>query len=144
MFTSDIERNRHIRCRLIKTASVYFAVSILCIVITNIYALFGHGVRSESMDFMFLFPLIGGSVLFLLAAFLWPHLPERLRDMSRMGYNLYNSGIAALTTAAMLTGIMEIAETGSKWIQYIRIAGYILAGTAFVFQGAKVLKRADR
>jgi hypothetical protein len=95
-------------------------------VITNVYALFGHGVRSGSMDFMFLYPLLGGTLVFIMAAFLSPVLPERLLTGSRAGYNLYNSGIAALTSAAMLSGIMEIAGTGSKWIQYIETFGIFL------------------
>jgi len=113
---------------------VYFAVSILCIVITNVYALYGHGVRSGSMDFMFLYPFLGGTVIFLLTAFWASRPPERAGKISRAGYNLYNSGIAALTSSAMLTGIMEIAGTGSQWIPYIRIAGIILLAAAAVCQ----------
>ena len=128
----------------VKTAVVYFAVSILCIVITNVYALYGHGIRSDSMDFMFLYPFLGGTVVFLLTAFLTLRLPERLFKISRAGYNLYNSGIAALTSAGMLTGIMEIAGTGSKWIQYIKVAGIVLLAAAAVCQTAASQRRTRR
>jgi hypothetical protein len=124
--------------------TAYFSVSILCLVITNVYALFGHGVRSESMDFMFLYPLIGGTGVFLLMTLIAVYLPERLREVSRVGYNLHNSGIASLTSAAMLTGIMEIAGTSSKWIGYIKLAGYVLVCGAFVCQSLRFLKRAVR
>jgi hypothetical protein len=116
---------------------VYSAVSAACLVITHVYALFGHGVRSASMDWMFLYPLAAGTGVFSLPALLWPRLPGRFQVFSRAGYNLYNSGIAALTSAAMLTGIMEIAGGGSKWIRYIRWGGYILAGTAVICQSAQ-------
>ena len=123
MYTSDIESRRLSRRLYIKTAITYCAVSILCIVITNVYALFGHGARSGCMDFMFLYPLLGGSLVFMAAAMLTPVLHGRMSAGSRMGYNLYNSGIASLTAAAMLKGIMEIAGTDSMWIQYIKILG---------------------
>jgi hypothetical protein len=112
-------------------------------VITNVYALFGHGVRSDSMDFMFLYPLLGGSAVFLLAARLRPVLRKKTRGISRAGYNLYNSGIAALTSAALLTEIMEIAGSDSRMIQYIRIAGIVLIITAIARRIAASLRQRD-
>jgi len=113
--TSGIERRLYV-----KTALAYFLTSIICIAVTNIYALFGHGIRSGSMDLMFLYPLIGGIASFVFTT-------------PRISYNLYNSGIATLTSAAMLDGIMEIAGTSSNKIRYIRIFGIVLIiATAFV------------
>ena len=140
MFISDIKKKRR---SFVKTAIVYTAVSVLCIVITNVYARFGHGVRSDYMDFMFLYPLLGGTAVFLLLALLWPALPEGMRKRSRMGYNLYNSGIACLTSAAMLTGIMEIAGTGSRWIQTIEGSGIVLLAAAVGFQIMGLFMRND-
>lgn len=135
MYTSDIEMRRARRLPF-KTAIVYLAVSILCILITNIYAIFGHGIRSDSMDFMFLYPLLGGTIVFLSVKLVLSRLLQKPHGIgiSRVGYNLYNSGIASLTSAAMLTGIMEIAGTGSEWIQYIRITGIIFLVSAVIFQ----------
>ena len=132
MSTSDIKKQS--ARRFLKTAIAYFVASVICVVITNVYALYGHGIRSGSMDFMFLFPFVGGTLVFLSAAFLTSRLPEKVCKISRVGYNLYNSGIAALTSAAMLTGIMEIAGTGSKWIQYIKVAGIVLSAAGIVCQ----------
>lgn len=126
---------------MLKTAIVYFCVSILCIVITNVYALFGHGVRSDSMDFMFLYPLLGGTLVFLITALVLPCLPKKLHGISRIGYNFYNSGIASLTSTGMLTGIMEIAGTSSKWIQYIETAGIVLLIIGIICQVAASLKQ---
>ncbi|MDR1206459.1 MAG: hypothetical protein LBL26_13435 [Peptococcaceae bacterium] len=120
--------------KALKTAAAHLAAAVLCAVVTNVYALFGHGIRSASMDLMFLYPLLGGTAVFASLAAALPRLPGRPRPISRAGYNLYNSGVAALTAAAMLTGIMDIAGTASKWIAYIRAAGYILAAAAFVCQ----------
>ena len=129
MFTSGIEL-KHIGRLPIKTAIVYSGVSLLCVVISNVYAIFGHGIRSDSMDYMFLYPLLGGTVIFLLAAIVLPRLSQQPRVISRIAYNLYNSGIAALTSAAMLKGIVEIAGTGSAWIIYIKTTGIIMVAAA--------------
>ena len=168
MYTSDIDidtdtdAKRSMRHLSIKTAMVYLAVSLLCVAITNAYALFGHGVRSDSMDFMFLYPLVGGSLVFISVALLAPFMSQTryrffykrgeskgvsylpIRWRSRVGYNLYNSGIASLTSAAMLTGIMEIAGTGSKLIQYIRIFGITLLAAAIACQIAGSLSLDDK
>ena len=121
----------------IKTAIVYFAASILCVVVTNVYALFGHGARSDSMDYMFLYPLIGGGVAFVLLAIFGmltitsPRISKK-GGISRAGYNLYNAGIASLAAASMLRGIIEIAGAGTMWDIYIRIVGcaLLIAGIA--------------
>jgi hypothetical protein len=101
---------------------VYMAISVLCVIIAQVYALFGHGVRSAYMDYMFLYPLVGGAIAFLFF---------RGKKKSRLGYNLYNSGLAALTVGALLRGIVEIAGTGSPWISCFTAAGWLFtaAGT---------------
>jgi hypothetical protein len=126
---------------LLKTAMVHLAAAVFCIVTANVYALFGHGARSASMDWMFLYPLLGGTVVFSLWAALLPRLSARFLLISRVGYNLYNSGIAALGSAAMLTGIVEIAGTDSKWIAYIRMAGYVMMAAAFICQWGRSLNK---
>jgi hypothetical protein len=102
---------------------VYIAISVLCVIIAQVYALFGHGLRSAYMDYMFLYPLVGGAIVFLF---------PRGKKNSRLGYNLYNSGLAALTAGALLRGIVEIAGTGSPWIACFTAVGGLLtaAGTA--------------
>jgi uncharacterized membrane protein YdcZ (DUF606 family) len=87
------------------------------------------------MDLMFLYPLIGGAAMFAAIKLLRSKMP-----VSRAGYNLYNSGIAALVSAAMLDGIMEIAGTGSKWISLIRITGIVFMGTGVFIQSVFLFK----
>lgn len=158
MYTSDIDGGRPTRQlpeksdtgggrRLLrfylKTAIVYLALSALCIVITNVYALFAHGVRSLFMDLMFLYPLLGGALIFFGLALMARLLPGRA-GISRAVYNLYNSGIATLTSASMLDGVMEIAGTGTKWIGYIRIFGLVLLAAAAACQLTAALKPASK
>jgi hypothetical protein len=117
-----------------KSAIVYFCVSVLCIVITNIYALYGHAVRSLYMDYMFLYPLIGGMALLSLTA-VYKKVASGL--LFRIGFNLYNSGLAALTAGSMLNGIMEIAGTASEWIPFFALFGwgFAIAGITVIFIG---------
>jgi hypothetical protein len=106
-----------------KAAVRYLCVAGLCVVITNVYALFGHGVRSDAMDFMFLYPLVGGGVFLCIFLLLKKHETD---PGFRFCRNAYNSGLAALTAGALLQGIVEIAGTGSGLIRYFFIAGYAL------------------
>ena len=130
----SVTDTKNIRRFTIKTAVAYFAVTLVCVSIANIYAIFGHGVRSDSMDYMFLYPLIGGAGFFVALTLLMPVLPDNLRYISRAGYNSYNSAIASLTTAAMLAGIVEIAGTSAIWVIYIKTAGIVLLFAAVLFQ----------
>ncbi|MDR1796418.1 MAG: hypothetical protein LBR44_03085 [Clostridiales Family XIII bacterium] len=109
-----------------KAALAYLCAGVLCIVITNVYALFGHGIRSDAMDFMFLYPTVGGGGFLGLCLLL-----KRGEAASgfRFGFNAYNSGLAALTAGALLQGIVEIAGTGSGLIKYFFIAGCALCAT---------------
>ena len=143
MYISVTEAER-IRRLTAKTAMTYLYVSILCIVVTNVYALYGHGVRSASMDFMFLYPLLCGTVVFLLVSLFLSRVPERLRVISRLGYNVYNSGVASLTSAGMLAGIMEIAGTGSKWVPYFNITGVALLAVGIICQAMAFVIKSKR
>jgi hypothetical protein len=101
----------------------YIAVSVVCIIITNIYALFGHGVRSDSMDYMLLYPLIGGLIIKIPSVLIQG---DYSRGVKRFGGNLYNSGLAALTCGALLRGIVEIAGTDSVYIKWFFVLGLIM------------------
>jgi LPXTG-motif cell wall-anchored protein len=102
----------------LKTAVVYLLLCVLCVVVTNVYALFGHGIRSDSMDWMFLYPLFGG-VVFIALGLVLGRLP-------RFAANLYHAGLAALTVGSLLRGILEIAGTSSAYTKYFTLAGGLL------------------
>lgn len=120
MFILDTNSN-NVKKHYIKTMIVYTVVSIFCIIVNKIYKLFGHGVTSNSMTYMFLFPLLGGTLAFLLLGFVI--LKDHHLEGYRMFYNIYNSGIATLTVASFLKGILEIAGTSSVYISYYNITG---------------------
>lgn len=107
-----------------KTVIVYLAISVFAVVFNRVYAIFGHGVSSDAMTWMFLYPLIGGCVFYLLIGLLFP-VVNRFSGY-RTAYNSYNSGIAVLTVGSLLKGIMDIAGTSSSYLKVYTMAGYAL------------------
>jgi len=135
----DINQKRK-KWQIIKRISMYLAISILCIAVNMIYATFGHGVSSDSMTWMFLYPLIGGILYFLLRVIMFFRNSRASRD--RVCFNLYNSGIATLTVGSFLKGMMDIAGTSSKFvILYYQIGWLFIASSIILFMIRKYGKR---
>lgn len=109
------------------TVPGFVGLSVLAVVIDDIYALFGHGVRSAFMSCMFLVPLLGGAVVYYLIGFL--AFDAARAPLWRLASNLYNSGLAALAAGCMLQGILEIAGTASPYVPLFFWAG---GGMAFI------------
>lgn len=122
----------------LKTAMVYLAVSVFCVIFDKVYAIFGHGVKGASMTLMFLYPLLGGFAVFLSSWIFIPHSDEV--SGYRFFYNSYNSGIAALTVGSMLNGIFEIAGTSSPYT----VAFFILGWTFSAFGALEYLMNLRR
>ncbi|HWT74775.1 MAG TPA: hypothetical protein VN258_08685 [Mobilitalea sp.] len=123
-----------------KTVITYLVISVLMIAIDKVYAIFGHGVSSRYMDWMFLFPLIGGALFYLLLGFIIPDAGKAAGY--RLFFNLHNSGIALFTVASFLQGICEIAGTNSPYVLYYNILGgaFIAVGLVqLIMIGKKVL-----
>lgn len=122
MSISDINRKQRS-----KTAIVYMTASLFTIAVNYIYSLFGHGEKSGFMTWMFLYPLLGGTLIFILSALL-PEVTHR--EGYRIFYNLYNSGIAALTVGSFMKGIFDIAGTSSRYVMAFSITGilFLLSG----------------
>lgn len=130
----DIKRTSQ-KKQIRKTIWIYLILSILMIVINKVYAIFGHGVNSSAMTWMFLYPLLGGVLLFFLMVRL---LPDRITQFSgyRLFYNSYNSGIATLTLGSFLKGVFDIAGTNSSYIALFYMIGWL-----FIAFGLSVLIR---
>lgn len=121
-----------------KTLIVYSFFTIFCLMVNKIYSLFGHGVSSDAMTYMFLFPLIGGVVfyLFIFTVIIKDNKPNGYR----LFYNIYNSGIATLAIGSFLKGILEIAGTNSKYVSFYNIVGSIFIALSlllFIFTNVK-------
>lgn len=119
---------KHIR----KTVGVFAGLSALAAVVSFVYGIFGHGVHSGYMTWMFLYPLVGGAVLYSIICLTIPGV-IRLQQY-RFFFNLYNSGIATLTLGSFLKGILHIAGTDSVYTACFDAAGWAMtaAGLAFL------------
>lgn len=127
MFTSG---RRPRSPRALKTALVYLLISGLCVLVNYVYSLYGHGVSSAAMSLMFLYPLLGGALVFALVWLLMPGAQQV--PHYRLSVNLYNAGIAALTVGSLLKGVFDIAGTSSPYIVAYRLAGWLLAGAGAI------------
>jgi len=106
---------------MFKIALIFLAVSLFCIVFNFIYAKYSHDVNSNYMTFMFAYPLIGGTMVYLLIGAI-----SKARMPGRFVVNVYNSGIAALTVGSMLKGIFDIAGTSSPYQPVFGVAGILM------------------
>lgn len=118
----DINKKKN-EFSLKKTVVVYLILSFAAIAIDNIYALFGHGVSSAAMSWMFLYPFVGGTLVYTLVALLAPAVSRA--EGFRLSANIYNSGIATLTIGSFLKGILDIAGTASSYTIVFYAAGVI-------------------
>jgi len=135
--TSIREPKKHIR----KTTAAYLAVTLLAVAVNFVYGIFGHGVRSGWMTWMFLYPLLGGLLFFSLLGLAIPGVIRAPRY--RLFFNIHNSGIAVLTTGSFLKGILHIAGTESAYTAWFDAAGWLLvvAGIAVLLSTAIRLRK---
>lgn len=110
-----------IKNRIKKTIKVYSLITIFTIIFDRVYSIFSHGVSSLSMSLMFLYPLLGGVIVYCFLQFLC----NNIKDDIIILFNIYNSGIAILTVGSLLKGILDIAGTSSKYIIYYVVIGIL-------------------
>ncbi|AFV03278.1 hypothetical protein UNSWDHB_1634 [Dehalobacter sp. UNSWDHB] len=120
---------------------VYLILTAVSIAVNNIYAQFGHGVRSAAMTLMFLYPLLGGALFYFTLGLIVPRISDRRNY--RLFYNIYNSGIAVLTVGSLLKGILDIAGTASGYVQLFQVTGWAGAAAGLVCLIAMVFKRRE-
>lgn len=106
-----------------KTVLVYLAVAVFAFAVDKVYAIFGHGVSSAYMTWMFLYPLFGGALFFLVLGLVAPQAESI--PCYRLFRNIYNSGITLITTGSLMRGIFEIAGTDSPYVIWYYILGIL-------------------
>jgi hypothetical protein len=124
----------------LKTVIVYLIISIFCFAVNRIYAIFGHGVSSAYMTWMFLYPLLGGALFYLIIELFLKNIKHASKY--RLFYNIYNSAIAILTVGSFLKGIFDIAGTNSPYVLYYFVTGWVcIACSLFVLASQFVLQK---
>lgn len=117
LFISDIRK------KFFKTIVIFSIMTIFTFIFDKVYGIFGHGVTSPYMTYMFLYPLLGGALFYGIIMLLIPSIVNKKRY--RFFYNIYNSGIAVLTVGSFLRGIMEIAGTFSTYLMAYTLVGWL-------------------
>lgn len=123
MRTSGIEKRKN---RAVETAFAFLMASLICLCFGAVYELFSYGVYSFYMIYAFAYPLVGGT------------LPYLLLGVSGSGWypgslcrSLYHAGLATLTVGSLVKGVLEIYGTTNALIEIYWIAGVLLIVSAF-------------
>lgn len=119
----------------------YAATAVFAFAFDKIYALFAHGVESPYMRWLFVYPLVAGFVW----AVGYSLFRTRLgRGSARIGFNLYNMGLAALMAGSLLHGIFDIAGTASPYTAWFFMCGAALVCMAALAWLVAVLRASRR
>ena len=111
---------------------VYLILSIFLFIFSRVYVSLSYGEVSIFMNTLSLVPLIGGGLLVGLL-YLQPAL-------SRISFNLWNSGVAVLTAGFLLRGIINLSgrSTTLDWPYWLIGAGFL--GLALVSIGLSLFR----
>ena len=98
---------------------VYLILSIFLFIFSRVYVSLSYGEVSIFMNTLSLVPLIGGGLLVGLL-YLQPTL-------SRISFNLWNSGVAVLTAGFLLRGIINLSGRSPTldWPYWLIGAGFL-------------------
>ena len=111
---------------------VYLILSIFLFIFSRVYVSLSYGEVSIFMNTLSLVPLIGGGILVGLL-YLQPTL-------SRISFNLWNSGVAVFTAGFLLRGIINLSgrSTTLDWPYWLIGAGFL--GLALVSFGLSLFQ----
>lgn len=118
MYTSDIKTNSK---RALKTAFIYLFIALICVLFGAVYELYSHEVYSFYMIYAFVFPLVFGTLPFMMLS-----LERVKRYPNTIARNLYHSGIATLTVGSIVRGVLEIYGTTNTLADYYWPVGLVL------------------
>lgn len=111
---------------------IYAGLTAFCLVFYLVYNHFSHGVHSNYMTYLFMWPLVLGVAQKLIRLAL-PALPAPSENSS----DFWNAGLAACIVSSALLGIFEIAGTSSVYPVWMMRAGFAMlaAGAATYIAG---------
>ncbi|MGQ7448859.1 hypothetical protein ACTGW0_06225 [Streptococcus suis] len=116
--------------RVSRTFISYLAITAFLFIFSRIYESLSYGEVSVFMHYMFCVTLIGGTVLL--------GLLQLLPTLSRLSYNLWNSGVATITAGCLLRGIINLSGRSTTLDQpywYIGVGFLVLALISLFFTG---------
>ncbi|HEM4424459.1 TPA: hypothetical protein U1Y65_001497 [Streptococcus suis] len=116
--------------RVSRTFISYLAITAFLFIFSRIYESLSYGEVSVFMHYMFCVTLIGGTVLL--------GLLQLMPTLSRLSYNLWNSGVATITAGCLLRGIINLSGRSTTLDQpywYIGVGFLVLALISLFFTG---------
>lgn len=129
MFTSD---NDLIRGKMLNTARIYFAVSMLTALFGAIYEHFSFGVYSFFMVFAFALPLLLGALPAMMLG-----LREKAVLPPPLARKAWRAGIATLTVGSIFRGVLDIYGTDSSFTGLYLVMGVMFMLAAMILAYAK-------
>lgn len=113
--------------RTIRTFIAYLALTSFLFIFSRVYESLSYGETAFHMHYLFCVTLIGGSLLLGLMTI---H-----RTLSRLTYNLWNSGVAVITAGFLLRGIINLSGRSTTLDQpywYVG-AGFLILAVISLF-----------
>lgn len=113
--------------RAIRTFMTYFSLSAFLFIFSRVYESLSYGETAFHMHYLFCVTLIGGGLLLGLMAI---H-----RTLSRLTFNLWNSGVATITAGFLLRGIINLSGRSTTLDQpywYVG-AGFLILAVISLF-----------
>ncbi|HFU1090043.1 TPA: hypothetical protein ACGPAQ_000363 [Streptococcus suis] len=113
--------------RTARTFMTYFSLSAFLFIFSRVYESLSYGETAFHMHYLFCVTLIGGSLLLGLMTI---H-----RTLSRLTYNLWNSGVATITAGFLLRGIINLSGRSTTLDQpywYVG-AGFLILAVISLF-----------
>ena len=118
-----------------RAALRWTVITLLCAALSAVYEHFSHGVYSDFMVYLFLFPLLGGLVP---ALCIWRI--SSLPTPSGFSYGAWRAGIATLTVGSFLRGVFDIYGTTAPMVNIYWGVGTALAAVGVLSYAPRMLQ----
>ncbi|HFI0134483.1 TPA: hypothetical protein ACGOZZ_000078 [Streptococcus suis] len=121
--------------RTARTFITYLATAAFLFIFSRIYESLSYGEVSVFMHYMFCVTLIGGGLLLGLLTF--------KPNLSRLTFNLWNSGVATITAGSLLRGIINLSGRSTTLDQpyWFVGAGFLILALISLFLGGNQRNR---
>ena len=98
----------------------YLLIAIFCLIVSIVYGFFSHGIHSFWMSGLAIWPFYLG---FLPAVLTASRMRKDYDPRMEFMKDIYRFGVAAVTVASFLKGVLEIAGTDSFYPEVLLYAG---------------------
>ena len=133
LFTSDADKSGK---KALVTATSYLAISIFTAFFGAVYEIFSHGIYSYFMIYAFAFPLVLGTLPFLIFG-LKPCSKYPIRSVRCC----YHATIATATIGSIIKGVLDIYGTSSNLLWVYVYASAIMFAASIVLYLVQIFRK---